>query len=179
MESSRTSSLMDDRMIKLLNFLLQKHQIPEYEEFNLEKLINSISPEEYANLFKQHPEFEQFWQNVDMASVLTEFLVDNGLAKQSGNNLQLTLDRGRDLKKQGSYARLLEDERHIVSEARRVTELELEADRVAHRHIYCRVVLCFRDTRWLFRLLPLPPLKKVRTSRSALLYSYRQNKAYD
>ena len=133
MESSRTSSLMDDRMIKLLNFLLQKHQIPEYEEFNLEKLINSISPEEYANLFKQHPEFEQFWQNVDMASVLTEFLVDNGLAKQSGNNLQLTLDRGRDLKKQGSYARLLEDERHIVSEARRVTELELEADRVAHR----------------------------------------------
>ena len=125
---------MDDRMIKLLNFLLQKHQIPEYEEFNLEKLINSISPEEYANLFKQHPEFEQFWQNVDMASVLTEFLVDNGLANQSGNNLQLTLDRGRDLKKQGSYARLLEDERHIVSEARRVTELELEADRVAHRH---------------------------------------------
>jgi hypothetical protein len=135
------SSILNDRRIRLLNFLLQKHSIPEYGEFNLRQLIESIPPEEYKRLFEQNPEFESLWQNVDMPSSLTNFLVENGLAKQNGENLQLTVARGRDLKKQGSYNKLLEDERYITNEARRVSELEFEADRTAHRQYKINVLI--------------------------------------
>ena len=126
-------NLMDDRRIKVLDFLLQKNQIPEYGEFNLEQLINAIPPDEYKKIFEQYPEFAEMWQQVDMQKSLTGFLIDNGLARQVGPNLQLTMARGRGLMRQGSYDKLLEDERQITSEARRVSHLEMEADRTSHR----------------------------------------------
>ncbi len=143
MEQPTQNNILDDRRIKLLNFLLQKHYIPEHDEFNLEDIIAKIPPEAYKNLFGKNPEFEQLWQHVDMPKSLTNFLLENGLARQKGENLQLTVARGRDLQRQGSYGKLLEDERYITSEARRVNELELEADRTAHRQYKINVLIAF------------------------------------
>jgi hypothetical protein len=143
MDQILPNSIVDDRRIRLLNFLLQKHKIPEYGEFNLRELIGSISDADYNEICRENPEFAQIWQNVDMADSLTQFLVDNGLAKRNGENLQLTFQRGRDLKRQGSYSKLLEDERYIVDESRRVSELEIEADRMAHRQYKINVLIAF------------------------------------
>ncbi|MDR3680740.1 MAG: hypothetical protein P4L41_12315 [Flavipsychrobacter sp.] len=137
------NSILDDRRIKLLNFLLQKNKIPRDGEFNIRELINNIPPDEYKKLFEENPEFEQMWNSVDMASSLSQFLVENGIARKEGDNLQLTVTRGRDLQKQGNYNKLLEDERYITSEARRVSELELEADRTAHRQFKINLVIAF------------------------------------
>lgn len=143
MEHIQQGNILDDRRIKILNVLLEKHKIPEYEEFNLRELIAKIPEDEYNRIFEVHPEFEEIWRNVDMAESLTKFLVENGLAKQNGNQLQLTVTRGRDLQKQGSYSKLLEDERYITSEARRVSELEMEADRMSHRQYKINVLIAF------------------------------------
>ena len=143
MEQTGEANILDDRRIKLLNFLLQRNKIPPDGEFNLQKLITDICPEEYDKLFVGTPEFEGVWRDVDMSKSLTNFLIENGLAKQHGENLQLTGMRGRDLQKQGSYGKLLEDERYITSEARRVSELELEANRMAHRQYKINALIAF------------------------------------
>ncbi|MBC7553327.1 MAG: hypothetical protein H7257_05060 [Taibaiella sp.] len=143
MTTAQTHSLLEDRRIKILNFLLQKHQIPEYGTFNLKELIEKITTEELRELYTYHPDVEQMWEHIDLAQSLTNFLVENGLAKTDRANLRLTVNRGRDLQKQGSYLKLLEDERNIVSEARRVTELELEADRMAHRQFKINALIAF------------------------------------
>ncbi len=133
MEQTGEANILDDRRIKLLNFLLQKNKIPKDGDFDLQKLVADIRPDEYEKLFAENPEFETVWRDVDMSKSLGNFLIENNLAKQHGENLQLTDVRGRDLQKQGNYSKLLEDERYITSEARRVSELELEANRMAHR----------------------------------------------
>ena len=143
MEQTRASNILDDRRIKLLNYLLQKNKIPDKGEFDLRQLIADIRPEEYKKLFEENPEFESVWRDVDMSESLTNFLVDNDFAKQNGENLKLTGVRGRDLQEQGSYGKLLEDERYITNEARRVSELELEANRMAHRQYKINVLIAF------------------------------------
>jgi len=135
------ANILDDRRIKLLNYLLLKNKIPWGGEFNLRKIIESIPPEEYKNLFAENPEFENVWNGIDMSESLAHFLTENGLAEQDGDNLQLTIARGKDLQKQGSYGKLLEDERLITNEARRVSELELEADRMFHRQFKTNVLI--------------------------------------
>lgn len=143
MEQTGGPSILDDRRIKLLNFLLQKNKIPQDGEFNLGKLIADIQPGEYEQLFADNPDFEAVWRDVDMSKSLANFLVENGLAKRHGENLQLTGGRGRDLQKQGSYGKLLEDERYITNEARRVSELEMEAHRMAHRQYKINALIAF------------------------------------
>lgn len=141
MEQLQTS-ILDDRRIKLLNYLLQQNKIPQNGDFDLEKIIANIPPEEYKQLFADNTEFESVWRDVDMPKSLSKFLVDNGLARwNSNNNLQLTIDRGKDLQKQGSYDKLLADERYITNEARRVSELELEADRMFRRQYKMNVLI--------------------------------------
>ena len=136
-------TILDDRRIKLLNFLLQKNKIPTNGDFNLQDLIKNIPSEEYKKIFEDNPEFEAIWKNIDMPKSLANFLVDNDLAEKHGENLQLTNDRGRDLQKQGNYGKLLEDERYISNEARRVSELELEANRMAHRQYKINALIAF------------------------------------
>lgn len=110
-------------------------------DFNLKELIAKIPPEEYSKLFENNPEFEGVWKNIDMPNALTDFLVERDLAKRDGENLRLTDARGRYLQKQGSYGKLLEDERYITNEARRVSELELEADRMFCRQYKINVII--------------------------------------
>ena len=143
MEQHGERNILDDRRIKLLNFLLQKNKIPKEGAFNLQKLISDIQPGEYDKLFAENPEFENVWRNVDMSKSLANFLIENGLAKQDGENLRLTGMRGRDLQKQGSYGKLLEDERYITNEARRVSELEIDANRMAHRQYKINALIAF------------------------------------
>ena len=143
MEQTGDANILDDRRIKLLNFLLQKNKIPQNGDFDLRKLIADIQPEEYEKLFAENPEFETVWRDVDMSKSLANFLIENDLAKQHGENLQLTGVRGQDLQKQGSYGKLLEDERYITNEARRVSELELEANRMAHRQYKINALIAF------------------------------------
>lgn len=135
------SNILDDRRIKLLNFLLQNHDIPEQGDFNLRELIDRIPPEEYKKLFDGSHEFDAVWKNIDMPGSLTNFLVEHNLARPHGDNLQLTAERGRDLQKQGSYGKLLEDERYITSEARRVTELEMEANKMYRRQYLMNIII--------------------------------------
>ena len=143
MEQPRETNILDDRRIKLLNYLLKKNKIPNEGEFNLRKLIAEIRPGEYEKLFAENPEFENVWHDIDMSKSLANFLIDNDLARQEGDNLQLTGVRGKDLQKQGSYSKLLEDERFITNEARRVSELELEAHRMAHRQFKINALIAF------------------------------------
>jgi len=143
MEQTGKTNILDDRRIKLLNYLLQKNRIPQNEDFNLEELIADIRPEEYNKLFAENREFEGIWRDIDMPKSLEKFLIENGLAKHHGENLQLTGVRGRDLQKQGSYGKLLEDERYITNEARRVSELELEANRMSHRQYKINALIAF------------------------------------
>lgn len=143
MEETRQNAVPDDRRIKVLNFLLQHHKIPETGEFNIRDLINNIPSEEYQKLFQENPEFEDLWKKVDMPRSLSSFLVDNDLATPDGDNLELTKSRGRDLKRQGSYGKLLEDERNITNEARRVSELEMESDRMARRQYKINALIAF------------------------------------
>ena len=143
MAQNRDTNILDDRRIKLLNYLLQKNKIPREGKFNLGKLIADIRPGDYEKLFAENPEFETVWRDVDMSKSLANFLVDNDLAKQEGDNLQLTGVRGKDLQKQGSYGKLLEDERYITNEARRVSELELEAHRKARRQFKINALIAF------------------------------------
>jgi hypothetical protein len=143
MDQIPNSNILDDRRIKLLNFLLTKNKIPEYGDFNLGDLVKNIPPEEYKKIFENNPEFEAIWKNIDMSKSLTNFLVDNDLAEKHGDNLQLTTDRGRDLQKQGSYGRLLEDEKYIANEARRVSELEVEANKMFRRQYKINVIIAF------------------------------------
>jgi len=126
-------NILDDRRIKLLNFLLKNHIIPEHGDFNLKDIINKIPAEEYNELFRDNKEFDGVWKNIDMPKSLADFLLENDLAERHGENLQLTEARGRDLQKQGSYGKLLEDERYITNEARRVSELEIEANKMFRR----------------------------------------------
>jgi len=142
MEKEYQGNILDDRRIKVLNLLLQHHRIPEHGEFNLHDLIEGLPADEYKKLTSD-PEFAELWKDVDMPQALTRFLVDNGFAKKHGDNLQLTVSRGRDLKKQGSYGKLLEDERYITSEARRVSELELEAHRMQRRQYKINALIAF------------------------------------
>jgi len=141
MDKEYQGNILDDRRVKVLNLLLQHHSIPD-GDFNLRDLIAALPPDEYKKL-TDDPEFAQLWKDVDMSQSLTRFMVDNGLANEHGDNLQLTEARGRDLKKQGSYGKLLEDERFITSEARRVNELELEADRMARRQYKINALIAF------------------------------------
>jgi len=127
----------------LLNYLLQKNKIPQKGEFDLRKLIAEIRPEEYERLFAENPEFESVWRGVDMSKSLSNFLVENDLATKEGEKLELTGARGQDLQRQGSYGKLLEDERYITSEARRVSELELEANQMAHRQYKINALIAF------------------------------------
>ncbi len=143
MEQIIQANILDDRRIKLLNFLLRENKIPLNGAFNLGKIIAGIPADEYQKLFTENPEFDSVWQNVDMAKSLSHFLIDNGLARQAGDDLQLTLLRGQDLQKQGNYGKLLEDERYITNEARRVSELEIEADRVQHRQYKINALIAF------------------------------------
>ena len=140
MEKNYSGNILDDRRIKVLDLLLRHHSIPEHGDFNLQQLIDALPPEEYRRL-AEDPEFAQLWKNVDLPESLKKFLLDNNLAREQDGNLQLTVARGRDLKKQGSYGKLLEDERYITSEARRVSELEREADRMAHRQYKINVLI--------------------------------------
>ena len=133
MDQKPNPNILDDRRIKLLNFLLKNHIIPEHGDFNLQNLIAKIPAEEYNDLFQDNKEFDGLWKNIDMPKSLTSFLIENDLAEKHGENLQLTEVRGRDLQKQGSYGKLLEDERYITNEARRVSELEVEANRMFRR----------------------------------------------
>jgi len=142
MDKDYQGNILDDRRVKVLNLLLQLHRIPEHSEFNLRQLIDSLPADEYKKLTEE-PEFAELWKNVDMARSLSDFLVENGLAKRHGDDLQLTVSRGRDLKKQGSYGKLLEDERYITSEARRVNELELEAHRMQRRQYKINALIAF------------------------------------
>jgi hypothetical protein len=107
----------------------------------LHDIIANISPDEYQTLFADSHEFENVWKDIDISESLEKFLIENGLAKPHGKYLQLTGVRGKDLQKQGSYAKLLEDDRYITSEARRVNELELEADRMYHRQYRTNVLI--------------------------------------
>ena len=143
MNDTPKPNILDDRRIKLLNFLLQKNKIPKDGDFNLDDLIKNIPSEEYKKLFENNPEFEAIWKNIEISKSLANFLVDNDLAKKHGENLQLTNDRGRDLQEQGNYGKLLEDERYITNEARRVSELELEANRMAHRQYKINALIAF------------------------------------
>lgn len=143
MEQTFQTNILDDRRVKLLNYLLRKNKIPQSGEFNLQNIIANIPPEEYKKLFADNPEFESVWRDIDMSKSLTKFLIENDLAIQNGENLQLTFERGKDLQKQGSYSKLLEDERHITNEARRVSELELEADRMFRRQYYINALIAF------------------------------------
>jgi hypothetical protein len=143
MNEQPQSNILDDRRIKLLNFLLEKNKIPKNGDFNLHDLIKNIPSEEYKKIFENNPEFEAIWKNIDMSKSLANFLVDNDLAQKSGDNLQLTSDRGRDLQKQGTYGKLLEDEKYIASEARRVSGLEVEADRMFHRQYKFNAIIAF------------------------------------
>ncbi len=143
MEEANKTNILDDRRIKLLNFLLQKNKIPVKGDFNLQKLIKDIRPDEYDKLFAGNPEFENVWRDVDMSKSLSNFMVENDLAKKNGDNLELTGVRGQDLQKQGSYGKLLEDERYITNEARRVSELELDANRMAHRQYNINALIAF------------------------------------
>jgi hypothetical protein len=143
MEQAGEANILDDRRIKLLNFLLQKNKIPQNGEFNLRKLLAEIRPDEYEKLFADNPEFETVWRDVDMSKSLANFLIENDLAKPHGENLQLTGVRGKDLQKQGTYSKLLEDERYITNEARRVSELELEANRMARRQYKINALIAF------------------------------------
>lgn len=140
MEQQIQNGTLDDRRVKILDLLLQRQSIPEQGDFDLDKLIANLPPEEYKKI-ADSTEFQELWKDVDLGKSLAKFLVENGLADHHGNNLELTTDRGRELKKQGSYGKLLEDERYIVNEARRVNELELEADRVAHRQYKINVLI--------------------------------------
>lgn len=135
------ADILDDRRIQLLDFLLKTNKIPEYGEFDLKAIIDNIPAEEYRKLFDENPEFEELWKEVDMAQSLTRFLVNNGLARPNGDKLQLTVFRGRDLQKQGSYNKLLEDERYITNEARRVSELEMETERMYQRQYKINLVI--------------------------------------
>src|SRR5689334_19025373 len=99
MEHTHQPNILDDRRIKLLNFLLKNHVIPEQGDFNLKDLITKIPAEEYNELFRDNKEFDGVWKNVDMPKSLTNFLIENDLAKKHGDNLQLTQARGRDLQK--------------------------------------------------------------------------------
>ena len=142
MENDLQTNMLDDRRIKLLNYLLRKDKIPQNGEFNLQNIVANIPPEEYKQLFADNPEFENVWRDIDIPKSLSKFLVENGLATQQGDNtLQLTVDRGKDLRKQGSYGGLLADERYITNEARRVSELELEADRMFRRQYKMNVLI--------------------------------------
>ncbi len=141
MEQAFQTNILDDRRIKLLNYLLQKNKIPLNGNFNLHDIIANIPNDEYQKLFIDNPEFENVWRGIDMSTSLGKFLTQNGLAIQNGDNLQLTLDRGKDLQKQGSYGKLLEDERFITNEARRVSELEIEADKMSHRQYKINVLI--------------------------------------
>ena len=141
MESSPKPNILDDRRIKLLNFLLKKHEIPEHGDFNLYELIAKIPTEEYDGLFRDSKEFDGIWKQVDMSRSLASFLVENDLATQHGENLELTETRGRDLQKQGSYGKLLEDERYITNEARRVSGLELEAAKMFRRQYHINLFI--------------------------------------
>lgn len=143
MGNTSQNSILDDRRIKLLNYLLLKNKIPQNGEFNLPDIISKIPPEEYKKLFADNPEFESVWRDIDMTQSLSKFLIENGLAKQDGENLKLTIERGKDLQKQGSYAKLLEDERFITSEARRVSELELEAAMMFRRQYKINILIAF------------------------------------
>lgn len=134
-------NILDDRRIKLLNFLLKNHVIPEHGEFNLRDLVTRIPANEYNELFRDNDEFDGVWKNIDLPKSLANFLVENDLARKNGENLQLTEIRGRDLQKQGSYGKLLEDERYITNEARRVSELELEANKMFRRQYRINVVI--------------------------------------
>ncbi len=141
MDQTSNSNILDDRRIKLLNFLLRKNKIPEHGDFNLGDLVKNIPPEEYKKIFENNPEFETIWKNIDMPKSLTSFLVENDLARTNGENLQLTEARGRDLQKQGSYGKLLEDERYITNEARRVSELEIEANKMFRRQYMINIII--------------------------------------
>ena len=143
MEHASETNILDDRRIKLLNYLLQKNKIPQSGEFNLQNIIANIPPEEYKKLFADSHEFDSVWRDVNMPNSLAKFLIENGLAKQTDENLQLTIERGKDLQKQGSYNKLLEDERLITNEARRVSELELEADRMFRRQYKMNALIAF------------------------------------
>jgi len=134
-------SILDDRRIALLNFLLLNNKIPLNADFNIRDLIAAIPPDQYKKLFENNPEFEAIWKNVDMSQSLSKFLLEHDLAQKHGDNLRLTAERGSDLKRQGSYGKLLEDERFISSEARRITEMELEADRMFHRQFKMNVLI--------------------------------------
>jgi len=141
MEQTPPLNIPDDRRIKLLNFLLKNHVMPAHGEFNLRDLISKIPADEYNRLFQDNKELDGIWQHIDMPGSLASFLVENDLAERHGDNLQWTEVRGRDLQKQGSYAKLLEDERHITSEARRVSELEIEANRMFRRQYKINVII--------------------------------------
>ena len=143
MQEVGQTNILDDRRVKLLNYLLQKNKIPKRGDFNLQQIISDIPAEEYKKLFADNPEFESIWRDIDMPKSLGNFLIENGLAKPKGENLQLTLERGIDLQKQGSYVKLLEDERHITNEARRVSELELEANRMFRRQYKINSLIAF------------------------------------
>jgi len=143
MEQTEGANILDDRRIKLLNFLLQKNKIPKDGAFDLRKLIADIRPDEYKKLFAENPEFESVWRDVDMSKSLANFLIENDFAKLQGEKLQLTDARGQDLQKQGTYGKLLEDERYITNEARRVSELELEANRMANRQYKINALIAF------------------------------------
>ena len=75
MEQTGDANILDDRRIKLLNFLLQKNKIPQNGDFDLRKLIADIQPEEYEKLFAENPEFETVWRDVDMSKSLANFLI--------------------------------------------------------------------------------------------------------
>ena len=141
MDQNPQPNILDDRRIKLLNFLLKNHIIPEHGDFNLTDLITKIPAEEYNELFRDNKEFDGVWKNIDMPKSLTSFLIENDLAKKQGEKLQLTEARGRDLQKQGSYGKLLEDERYITNEARRVTELEVEASKMFRRQYMINIII--------------------------------------
>lgn len=141
MEHTPQPTILDDRRIKLLNFLLKNHEIPEHGDFNLRELITKIPAEEYKELFRNSNEFDNVWENIDMPKSLADFLIENDLARKTGENLELTTARGRDLQKQGSYGKLLEDERHITNEARRVSELEIEANKMFKRQYKINLVI--------------------------------------
>lgn len=143
MEKNYGANILDDRRIKLLNFLLQNNKIPKDGEFDLGKLISDIKPSDYKKLFSDNHEFDDVWRNIDISKSLENFLIANDIAKRHGENLELTGIRGKDLQKQGTYAKLLEDERNITNEARRVSELEIEANLMARRQYKINALIAF------------------------------------
>ena len=62
--------------------------------------------------------------------------------------------RGRALQKQGSHSKLLEDARHITSEARGVSELELEAQHMAYPHYKINALIAIGTCMALLYSLP-------------------------